>query len=133
MLALLSCRVAVFFLGACRVDSRDLETKFEDGQGRSSKNSDALYQTVINIDFRSSEIPPLPEQWYLQIGMLDVCGSLESTLVSEKIVLLPQHNSYQLFSLASCNSPTLHRSESTANFQISFLCAYLFICVIHRR
>ncbi len=30
------------------------------GQGRWTKSSDAMYQTVINIDYRSSDIPPLP-------------------------------------------------------------------------
>ncbi len=33
--------------------------KFEDEQGRWAKTSDALYQMVITIDFRPSEMPPL--------------------------------------------------------------------------
>ncbi len=37
-----------------RVDSSDLKTKFEYGQGRLKKTSLALYKTLINIYVRSS-------------------------------------------------------------------------------
>ncbi len=43
-----------------------------------NKTSDALYHTVINIDFFRNDTSLI--QWYLQIDMLDVCRSLESTL-----------------------------------------------------
>ena len=48
-----------------------------------NKTSDVLYQTVIKFDFRSSEMPPLPNNGiWLQIDMLGVCRSLESTVTT---------------------------------------------------
>ncbi len=75
------CGVATVHQLNGRADSRDLQTKFEDGQGRWTKTSDALYQTVINIDFRSSENATSSKQWYLQIDVLDVCMSVKHFII----------------------------------------------------
>ncbi len=56
-----------------------LSLKMGRGDDEQKKKSDALYQTAINIDFRSSEMPPLPNNGIFK-SMLDVCRSLESTL-----------------------------------------------------
>ena len=55
------------------------------GRGDEQKPLMQCIRREISIDFRSSEIGPTtsPKQWYLQIGMLDVCGSLESTLLTK--------------------------------------------------
>ncbi len=43
-----------------------------------------LYQTVISIDLRSSEMPPLPNILVFSNRMLDVYRSLESTLIGAR-------------------------------------------------
>ena len=55
----------------------------EDGQGRWTKTCDTciLYLTGININFRFSEIPPLPNNFF-QIDVLDVCMSVKHIIES---------------------------------------------------
>ena len=67
-------------LNIVRVDSGDMKTKFEGGQGRWTKNCDVLvllYLTVINYWFQIFRSATSPKQWYLQIVMLDIWMSVK--------------------------------------------------------